>query len=107
MRYAFGLLFLLISIAAAYLLARDYIRDHPQDVPWTELDLSDPIGAFTGRKLAKLSDDPAQCLALLRDVGIEDRRAPPLWAGENCGYENGLRLDAPGHRGAKKLVSTR
>ena len=47
-----GLLALLLIVAGGYLIARDYVRRHPQDVPWTDLDLKDPIGTFTGRKLA-------------------------------------------------------
>ena len=92
MRYAFGWLFLLVLLAAAVLFVRDYIRTHPQDVPWTTLALDDPIGAFTSRKLAALRDSPEQCRALLRDAGAPLRAAPPVQAGPNCGYSDGVRL---------------
>lgn len=96
MRGAFGCLFLVILIAGAALLARDYIRRHPQDVPWTALNLEQPVGAFTGRKLAALGDDPEQCRALLEAAGAEDESAPPVSAREQCGYENGIRLTPEG-----------
>lgn len=96
MRNAFGCLFTLVLLAAAALFARDYIRRHPQDVPWTQLDLRDPIGAFTGRKLAGLHDDAGKCRGLLESAGTEDPSAPPVKAGPNCGYEDGIRLTSDG-----------
>lgn len=88
-----GWLIFLAIVAGAYLLARDYVRRHPQDVPWTRLELKDPIGRFTGRKLADLADEPAQCRALLRRAGVDFQPASPLSAGPNCGYADGIRLD--------------
>ena len=92
MRHAFGCLFLLVLIAAAILFGRDYIRRHPQDVPWTQLKLTDPVGAFTGRKLAALADEPVQCRSLLAQAGAEPESAPPVEAGPDCGYLDGVRL---------------
>ena len=45
-------------------------RRHPENVPWTALDLRQPIGAFTGRKLAALGEDAARCRALLTQAGV-------------------------------------
>ena len=87
-----GLLALLLIVAGGYLIARDYVRRHPQDVPWTDLDLRDPIGAFTGRKLASLGDDPGLCRALLRQSGAADIPAPPRLSPPSCGYSDGMRL---------------
>jgi len=78
--------------AAAYVHFRDYVRRHPQDVPWTELRLTDPVGAFTLRKLAALSADTLQCRTLLREAGAGDVAAPARLAGPDCGYEGGMRL---------------
>jgi hypothetical protein len=90
-------LVLLLLIAAAYLFGRDYVRKHPQDVPWTALSLEDPIGRFTLRKIARLSNDPAQCRALLAEAGSGDEPAPPRLATAECGYADGMRLGrAPG-----------
>lgn len=88
-----GLLLLALAAAAAF-YAREYVREHPQDVPWTELRLDDPIGRFTRRKLAALADEPAQCRALLAAAASDDRPAAPRSAGPDCGYVNGFRLVA-------------
>ena len=85
-------LIVLALLGAAYLFGRDYVRRHPQDVPWTELDLKHPIGAFTAQKLARLGNDPAQCRALLRQAGIGDVPAPPLRSSSQCAYDDGMRL---------------
>lgn len=77
---------------AAYLSGRDYVRRHPQDVPWTALRLDDPIGLFTLRKLAALEDDAAGCRVLLAQAGAADIAAPPRRAGPECGYDDGVSL---------------
>ena len=78
------------------LLAYGYARRHPEDVPWTKLDLTRPIGAFTGRKLAGLVGDGAQCRALLGDAGIRFSALPPRRASTQCGYDDAVRLAAGG-----------
>ena len=100
------LLLLLLIAAGAYLIGRDYVRRHPQDVPWTELALEHPIGTFTGRKLAALSDDPAQCRALVAEAGASSRPAPPRGGGEQCGYRDGMFLDGDEVRFAPNGVVT-
>jgi hypothetical protein len=85
-------LLLLAILGGAYLLGRDYVRRHPQDVPWTRLDLNDPVGAFTAPKLAALGDKPDQCRALLREAQVADVPAPPVSSGTDCGYSDGMRL---------------
>ena len=86
------LVFLLVILIGAYLFGRDYVRRHPQDVPWTRLDLHHPIGTFTGRKLAALTGDPARCRALIAGVGARSEPAPPREGGDQCGYRDGMRL---------------
>ncbi len=90
-RALWSLLFLILA-GAAYLYAREYVRRHPQDVPWTALELRHPVGRFTLRKLVSLGDEPAQCRALLARAGIEDVPVPPKREGEQCGYIDGMRL---------------
>lgn len=69
-----------------------------ENLPWTPLDLRDPVGLFTGAKLAALDDDPARCLALLNQAGVSYRRLPPR-SGDHCGWRLAIRLrsraDAP------------
>jgi hypothetical protein len=89
---------LLLIGAAAYLFGRDYVERHPQDFPWTELQLTDPLGRFTGRKLAALGNEPAECRRLLLRGGVNDVPAPAVSAGEQCGFEDGMRLRTGGPR---------
>lgn len=96
MRRALWWLLFLILLAAAYLYGREYVRRHPQDVPWTMLSLGDPIGLFTLRKLVALEERPAQCRALLADAGVGDIPAPSKRSGADCGYADGMRLAEEG-----------
>lgn len=88
---------LLLALAAILLVVAviegaAYIAARPQDVPWTRLDLDQPIGRFTGPKLAALGEDPRRCRALLADGGTLDRAAPAISAPPPCGYADGMRL---------------
>ena len=71
-------------LAFGGLLLWGYARHHPEDLPWTELDLARPVGAFTGRKLAALGGEAGKCRALLRRAGIRFV-ALPRRAGGQCG----------------------
>lgn len=66
-------------------------RSRPQDLPWTPLDLAEPVGLFTGRKLAALGDDPRQCRALLARAGVEYGDVPVIDPGGACRVEDALR----------------
>jgi hypothetical protein len=87
---------LVLGVAAfAALLLYGYARSHPEDLPWTALDLSQPVGLFTGRKLAALGGDGPRCRALLGRAGVEYTALPPRAsrdAGGQCGYHDGVRL---------------
>ncbi len=84
---------LVIFLTMAALVAVGYasLRNRPQDLPWTALDLSRPIGLFTGRKLAALTGDFDQCRALLDKAGVAYKRMPPSGAGQ-CVHGDALRL---------------
>jgi hypothetical protein len=91
------------GVAAAVLLALalmlwGWARRHPQDLPWTPLDLAQPIGAFTGRKLTALTGDYPRCQALLTRAGVHYTALAPLTAGPQCGYADAVRLDPGGAR---------
>ena len=98
LRRAVGWVVGLAMVAAAALVTWALIRARPQDVPWAPLDLGQPIGLFTGRKLAALTDDFPQCRALLTRAGIEYTVLPARRDGTNCGYDNGVRLTRGGAR---------
>lgn len=82
-----------IALVVAVIEGAAYIAAHPQDVPWTRLTLDQPIGRFTGPKLAALGDDPRRCRALLTDAGVDDTVAPAVTAAPPCGFRDGMRLD--------------
>ncbi|WP_420143143.1 extensin family protein [Sphingobium sp.] len=83
-----GLLFLI-------LLGYGALRQRPQDLPWTDLDLSQPVGLFTGRKLAALTGDAAGCRALLDRAGVDYVAMKPGGA-DQCRYEDAVRLRRDG-----------
>ncbi|MDB5698109.1 MAG: extensin family protein [Alphaproteobacteria bacterium] len=92
---------LVVGLAGfAALLLYGYARNHPQDLPWTALDLGQPIGLFTGRKLAALGGDGPRCRALLTRAGVEFTALPPRRsphrADRQCGYDDAVRLRAGG-----------
>ena len=90
-------IFLVLALLAfAAFLGWGYARNHPEDVPWTELDLARPVGAFTGRKLAALSGDGGKCRALLRRAGIRFTPLPARDPRERCGYEDAVRFGRGG-----------
>ena len=88
----------LALIAAAAFALLVVARARPQDLPWTALDLGQPIGLFTGRKLAALTSDAPLCRALLAHAGVRATALPPRRAGR-CGYDDGVRFAAGGARG--------
>src|SRR4051812_38085140 len=83
-------LVLLALLAFGGLLLWGYGRNHPEDVPWTSLDLSRPIGTFTGRKLAETHGQA--CRTLLAAAGIRFTALPPHREDEECRYEDAVRL---------------
>ncbi|MGZ8359415.1 MAG: extensin-like domain-containing protein [Allosphingosinicella sp.] len=74
------------------LLLYGHARRHPEDMPWTTLDLSQPVGAFTGRKLADLADEGPRCRALLEQAGVRFTALPPRTGGAQCGYNDAIRF---------------
>ncbi|HWH17265.1 MAG TPA: extensin family protein [Allosphingosinicella sp.] len=99
-----ALRFLKILIALALagfagLLLYGYARNHPQDLPWTPLDLTQPVGAFTGRKLAGLGGEGEQCRTLLSMAGVRFTPLPPRSAGPQCGYDDAVRFRPGGALG--------
>lgn len=59
------LAFVLLILAALPLAARGWLAEHPEHSPWAPLDLNDPPGWATERKLAALRDSPQECRAVL------------------------------------------
>ena len=84
-------LFLLGALCALALISYAYLRHRPQDLPWTDLDLAQPIGMFTGRKLAALTSDADACRALLDRAGIRYTAMKPSGSGQ-CRHSDAVRL---------------
>lgn len=86
------LIWAVLALAGLF-LAYAWFKGRPQDLPWTPLDLSEPPGLFTGRKLARLTQDPPQCRALLDRAGV---RYVPMKPGgrEQCTYVDAVRLQS-------------
>lgn len=76
-RLAVGLLLL----AALLLAGRAWLADHPQHDPWAPLDLTDPPGWATQRKLASLRSDPEECRAVLERSGVSFAALEPAGEG--------------------------
>ncbi|HEX8642060.1 MAG TPA: extensin family protein [Allosphingosinicella sp.] len=74
------------------LLLYGHARGHPEDMPWTPLHLTQPVGAFTGRKLADLADEGERCQGLLRQAGVRFQALPPRSPGGQCGYAHAVRF---------------
>lgn len=85
-------------MAMLALLLWGWARSHPQDVPWVPLDLGQPVGMFTGRKLTALTQDRTQCLGLLDRAGIRYTALPARSDGAQCGYDDAVRFTAGGAR---------
>ncbi|MEO5938518.1 MAG: extensin family protein [Sphingomonas sp.] len=92
-----GRIVALIVLIPAIVLAVLHFRGRPQDLPWTKLDLAEPIGLFTATKLAALGKDVPQCRALLDRAGVRYAKLAPVAAGR-CGYDDAVRLDPGGSR---------
>ena len=98
MRRAIIWLLALGLIGLGALLLYGHARSHPEDMPWTGLDLTRPVGAFTGRKLADLADEGERCTALLEQAGVEFTELPPRSSDEQCGYDHAVRFTSGGAR---------
>ncbi len=85
-------LLLLGLLVLAGLLLYGLARGNPEDLPWTKLDLTQPVGAFTGRKLAELADDGGRCTTLLRQAGVRFERLANRHDGPQCGYDHAVRF---------------
>lgn len=91
----------LVVLGFAGMLAWGYARQHPEDMPWGALSLGDPPGAFTGRKLAGLTDEGSRCRALLGRAGVRFVAIAPVSVGTSagrCGYADGVRFAGGGSR---------
>lgn len=76
-RWAFPLL----MAAAVALAGKGWLDAHPKHNPWAPLDLRDPPGWATERKLAALRADPPACRAVLARSGVSFTALDPAGEG--------------------------
>ncbi len=88
----------LVVLAAIGFALYAFVRSRPQDVPWTPLDLSQPVGMFTRSKIGALKDDFGKCQRLLDAAGVRYTALPPRGGGAQCGYDDAVRLTSGGSR---------
>tara|TARA_R100001244_G_scaffold39766_13_gene36093 strand:+ start:42711 stop:43406 length:696 start_codon:yes stop_codon:yes gene_type:complete len=84
-------LILFVILLALLLRGYEWVR-HDYRMPWTPLSLAAPIGPFTTRKIGALADDTPRCHQLLEEASIGYSPLPPVTAGPECGYANGVTL---------------
>ena len=73
---------LLLILGGLFLSGRAWLHDHPQHNPWAPLNLNDPPGWATARKLAALRDNPEECRAVLERSGVVFTALEPAGEGE-------------------------
>ncbi len=88
-------LLLLLALGAFFLAARGWLAEHPEHDPWAPLDLNDPPGWATQRKLAALRADPAECRAVLERSGVAFEALPATGEGACRRPDRTVLVDAP------------
>lgn len=84
-----------IILGCIMLTAYAVLRGKPQDLPWTPLDLSEPPGVFTGRKISSLTNNARECRVLLDRAGI-DYTAIGAQGSGRCQHSDSVRLKSAG-----------
>lgn len=97
-RRTLGWIVALAVIAGLGLILWSTLRGRPQDLPWTPLDLGQPIGLMTGRKLTALTQSYPACQAALERAGVRYTALPPRSGEGQCSYSDGVRFTSGGAR---------
>jgi hypothetical protein len=71
----------LLLLGTVVLAGDRWIAAHPEHNPWAPLNLNDPPGWTTKRKLAALREDPAECRAVLDRSTVPFSILPPSGEG--------------------------
>ncbi len=82
---------LLLVLGGLFVAARSWLAAHPEHDPWAPLDLNDPKGWATQKKILALREDVPRCRAVLERSRVSFRVLEPV--GENdCRREDRTRL---------------
>lgn len=82
----------IILLGAIFIGVRAWLAENPQHNPWAPLDLNDPPGWATQRKLAALRADPSECRAVLQRSMVVFTQLDPAGEGK-CRREDRVILD--------------
>lgn len=85
----------LLVLGALFVGIRAWLAEHPEHNPWAPLDLNDPPGWATQRKLAALRSDPAECRAVLERSGVAFTALDPAGEGACRREDRTVLTDAP------------
>jgi hypothetical protein len=85
--------------ACLFLFARQWLAAHPEHDPWAPLELDDPAGWATERKLASLRSDFGECRAFLARAEAETQALPAAGQG-SCRRNDRSVIDLPEQSGA-------
>ncbi len=77
-----------IGLAVAYIISLP-----PEQTPWGELELDQPVGPFTDMKLSQLNNRDANCKSLLSDSEVEFTPIPDEDFADNCRFENVVNIE--------------
>lgn len=89
-------LMLMALILLGLLIAgRAWLAENPQHDPWAPLNLDDPPGWATQRKLAALRSDPVECRAVLERSNVAFKALPAAGEGECHRTDRTVLVDAP------------
>lgn len=84
-----------LILLAVFVAARVWLAEHPEHNPWAPLNLDDPPGWATQRKLAGLRTDPAECRAVLERSGVAFDVLPAIGEGECQREDRTVLSEAP------------
>lgn len=80
-----------LLLLTAAIAGWQWLQEHPQHNPWAPLDLRDPPGWATARKLAALREDVTECRAVLERSDIAFTALPATGEG-SCALTDRTRL---------------
>lgn len=83
----------LLLLGALFVAARAWLAEHPGHDPWAPLDLRDPPGWATARKLQALKGDVMACRAVLDRSEVAFTELPAAGEGQ-CARPDRTRLDS-------------
>ena len=86
---------LALVVGAVLMAGKSWLDAHPEHNPWAPLDLRDPPGWATQRKLAALRNTPDVCRAVLDRSGIAFKRLQPAGEGDCARPDRTALTDFP------------